>query len=78
MRSHVLYYARFAALNSGDTVLVILGAGVDVHSLVDGGFQICLGCLPGEVGAGNFDLQAGLIWSRCHDVEILRVHSVFA
>lgn len=78
MRGHVLDDTGFAALNTGDAVLVILGAGINVHRLVDGGFQICLGCLPGEIGSGNFDLQAGLIWSRCHDVEILRVHSVFA
>jgi len=72
---HVLDNAGFAALNTGNTVFVILGAGVDIHGLVNGGFQICLGCLSGEVGAGNFDLQAGLIGSRRHDIEILCVHS---
>lgn len=74
MRRHVLDYARLSALDLGDAVFVVAGTGVDVHSLVDGRFKVGGGRLFGQVGAGDFDLQARLIGSGCHDIKVFRVH----
>ena len=71
---HVLDNARLTALDFRDAVIVILGAGVDIHGLIDSGRQVCLGSLPGQVGARNFHLQAGLVGRSGYDVKILRVH----
>lgn len=48
---HVLNNTWFTAFDLGNAVIILLGAGIDIHGLIDGGRQICLGSLPGQVGA---------------------------
>ena len=74
VRCHVLNNTWLAAFNFGNAVIILLGAGVDIHGLIDSGRQVCLGSLPGHVGASNFHLQAGLVGRSGYDVKILRVH----
>lgn len=64
----------FAAFDLGDAVIILPGAGIDIHGLVDSGGQICLGRLLGQVGARNLHLQAGLVGRGGYDVKILCVH----
>jgi hypothetical protein len=73
-RCHVLNNTWLAAFNFGNAVIILLGAGVDIHGFIDSGRQVCLGSLPGQVGARNFHLQAGLVGRSGYDVKILRVH----
>ena len=72
----MLNNARFAALYLGDAVAVVLGAGIDVHGFIDGRRQIGLCGLLGEIGTGDFHLQAGLVRCGRYYVKILGVHSV--
>ena len=74
VRCHVLNNTWLAAFNFGNAVIILLGAGVDIHGFIDSGRQVCLGSLPGQVGARNFHLQAGLVGRSGYDVKILRVH----
>ncbi len=53
---HVLNNTGFTAFNPGNAVIILLGAGIDIHGLIDGGKQICLGSLPGQIGARNLHL----------------------
>ena len=53
---HVLDNSRLSAFHPGDCVLVIAGAGIDIHGLFNGRSKVSLGGLPGQIGAGNFDL----------------------
>lgn len=47
---HMLNHARFATLDMGDTVVVSLGARINIHGFIDGGGEIGLGCLTGQIG----------------------------
>lgn len=58
---HMLDHARLATLYIRNGVSVIFGARINVHSFIYCRCQICLGCLLGEVGARDFDLQARLV-----------------
>lgn len=71
---HVLNNTGFTAFNPGNAVIILLGAGIDIHGLIDGGRQVCLGRLSGQVGARNLHLQAGLVGRGGYDVKILCVH----
>ena len=64
----------FAAFDLGNAVIILLGTGIDIHGLIDSGRQIRLGSLPGQVGARNLHLQAGLVGRGGYDVKILCVH----
>ena len=57
MSGHVLDHTGLAALNFGDRVVVFCCTRVDVCSLYYGGFQIRMGRLFSQVGAGDPDLQ---------------------
>jgi len=48
---HVLNNTWLAAFYSGNTVVVVLGAGIKAHGLVDGGCQIGLGGLFSQIRA---------------------------
>ena len=74
MGGHVLNDTWFAAFDLGNAVIILLGAGIDIHGLIDSGRQIRLGSLPGQVGARNLHLQAGLVGRGGYDVKILCVH----
>ena len=51
VRGHVLNNTWFTAFDLGNAVIILLGAGIDIHGLIDGGRQIRLGSLSGQVGA---------------------------
>ncbi len=74
MGCHVLNNPGLAAFNVGNAVLVGFRAGVHIDSFIDGGGEIGLGSLAGQVRARNFDLETWLVWGCCDYVKILCVH----
>ena len=76
VRPHMLNHAGLAAFELGNAVVVISGAGIHVHRLVDSGFEVGLGGLPGQIGAGDFHLQGRIVRHRSHDIIVFCVHGL--